>query len=99
MRCRLVVHVFTKMLMKYAYYGHVAGLFQQLRPNGVIRMKYTNHTLINLEMNSSPMRYLKWILSCFGQTSEMRISFSVTPCLSTLLLMRLNLLLKPFADI
>lgn len=99
MRCRLVVHVFTKMLMKYAYCAHVGGLFQQLRPNGVIRMKYTNHTFIYLEKNSCPMRYLKWIFLCFGQTSEMRISFSVTPCLSTLLLMRLNLLLKPFADI
>jgi hypothetical protein len=70
-----VVDVFSRMLVKRSNASLIRGLCSNLIPGGVISLQYADDTLLFLENDRNVVVNFKWILTCFGQLSGMRINY------------------------
>jgi hypothetical protein len=72
----LVVDVFTRLLIKAARKGYIAGLMDSLYPEGVISLQYVDDTLLFLKHDYQDACHLKWLLVCFEQLSGVKINYN-----------------------
>ena len=72
----LVVDALTRMLMKVANQGLIAGLCPEVCPGGIICLQYADDTILFLDKNTRHAANLKMVLNCFEQVARMRINYS-----------------------